>query len=102
MKKTTVLAMVATLAIGMSGAAWAQETTGSNGEQVDGYGSAGNVQNQFTPDGPNEGSSWLLQGLHQRSARTNNVQGINNCDVKILDENCFKSAAKPSEMSPSQ
>jgi len=91
MKRTAVLAIVATLAMGLSGAAWAQETVGSNGQQVDGFGAGGNIQNSLNPDGPNEGSWWLLGQPH---ARINNVQGIKNCDVKILDNDCFKSAAK--------
>jgi hypothetical protein len=90
MKKSTVLALVATVAIGFSGAAWAQETVGQSGEQVDGFGSGGNLQNQINPDGPNEGS-WWLQNLHARSnVRTNSVQGTTNCDVQIRNHDCFK------------
>ena len=89
MNKTTVLALVATVAIGLSGAAWAQETVGQSGEQVDGFGSGGSIQNQLTPDGPNEGS-WWLQTLRNGSVRTNDVQGLQNCDVKVLNHNCFK------------
>jgi hypothetical protein len=86
MKKTTVLAIAATLAMGFTGAAWAQETVGANGEQVDGFGSAGNAANQTNPDGPNEGSWWLLG----HSARTNDV----NCDVKIRNSDCFKGSIR--------
>ena len=75
MKKTTILAIAATLAMGFSGAAWAQETIGQSGEQVDGFGAGGYTQNTLRPDGPNEGS-WWLQSAHARSSRTNSVQGI--------------------------
>ncbi len=51
----TILALATVVALGASVPAFAQDTSGSNGQIVNGHGAAGSVANRYHADGPGYG-----------------------------------------------
>ena len=91
MKTKTIMALVAAASMALSGAAFAQEFTGKNGQALDGNGAGGQYQNRLVPDGyPNADVTNLLTSRgHYSISRTDNA-----CDLGLITANCPAAPSK--------
>jgi hypothetical protein len=85
MKTKTLLALAAAVSMSLSGAAFAQEFVGKNGQALDGNGAGGQYQNRLVPDGyPNADVTNLLINRGHDSLRRNDYA----CDVGLITVKC--------------